>query len=192
MSDLFEVRQKTEEGTNWRGEITVPIDGESKTLTVRQLNDTEFWEIGSHIDFDELESLEEVEDLDEDKVDELRELTEKDDLTDEESERLAELEAELDTEFSIFDEISMDTFLGIKNTAKYCVEPDENDVASAMADHAAEVEETYGVADHENTRKWLNKNVIHPMIDDSTNLTSFIIGMKALEATLDDEGNSEN
>lgn len=192
MSDLFEVRQKTEEGTEWRGEITVPIDGETKQLTVRQLVDTEFWEIGSYIDFDELESLEEVEDLDEDKIDELRELTEKDDLSDDESERLSELEQELDTEFTIFDEISMDTFTGIKKTAKYCVEPDKNDIASAMAEHAAEVEEEHGTASQEHTREWLNDNVIDPMIEESTDLTSFIIGMKALEATLDDEGNSES
>lgn len=192
MSDLFDVRQKTEEGKEWRGEITVPMDGESKTLTVRQLVDTEFWEVGSYIDFDELQNLEDVEDLDEDKVDEMRELSEKDELTDEEQDRMAELEEELDTEFNIFDAISMDTFLGIKKTAKYCVEPDENDIVQAMNNHAAEIEADYGVADDENARKYVNKNVIEPMIDDSTDLTSFMIGMKALEATLETEGNSES
>jgi len=192
MSDLFEVRGKTEEGKAWRGEITVPIDGESNELTVRQLVDTEFWEIGSYIDFDELEDLEEVDDLDQEKVDELRELTDKSDLTDEESERLQELESELDTEFNIFDAISMDTFIGIKKTAKYCVEPDQNDIVQAMNNHAAEIEADYGTASQENAEEWLNDNVIEPMIEDSTDLTSFMIGMKALEATLDSEGNSEN
>ena len=192
MSDLFDVREKTEKGKEWRGEITVPMDGESKTLTVRQLVDTEFWEVGSYIDFDELQNLEDVEDLDEEKVDELRELSEQDDLTDGEEERMAELEQELDTEFNIFDAISMDTFLGIKKTAKYCVEPDENDIVNVMNNHAAEIEADYGLADHENAREYVNENVIAPMIDDSTDLTSFMIGMKALEATLETEGNSES
>jgi len=192
MSDLFDVREKTEKGKEWRGEITVPMDGESKTLTVRQLVDTEFWEIGSYIDFDELQNLEDVEDLDEDKVDELRELSEQDDLTDEEEDRMAELEQELDTEFNIFDAISMDTFLGIKKTAKYCVEPDENDLVNALNNHAAEIEADHGLANDENARKYVNANVIEPMIDDSTDLTSFMIGMKALEATLETEGNSES
>lgn len=192
MSDLFEVRQKTEEGKAWRGEITVPMDGESKTLTVRQLVDTEFWEIGSYIDFDELQNLEDVDDLDEEKVDELRELSEKDDLTDDEQDRMAKLEEELDTEFNIFDAVSMDTFIGIKKTAKYCVEPDENDVVQVMNNHAADIEDEYGMADHENATKYVNKYFIHPMIDDSTDLTSFMVGMKCLESTLESEGNSEN
>jgi hypothetical protein len=192
MSDLFDVREKTEKGKKWRGEITVPMDGESKTLTVRQLVDTEFWEVGSYIDFDELQNLEDVEDLDEEKVDELRELSEQDELTDEEEDRMAELEQELDTEFNIFDAISMDTFLGIKKTAKYCVEPDENDLVNALNDHAAKIEADYGSASDENARKYVNANVIEPMIDDSTDLTSFMIGMKALEATLETEGNSES
>jgi len=192
MSDLFDVRQKTEEGKQWRGEITVPMDGESKTLTVRQLVDTEFWEVGSYIDFDEVQNLEDVEDLDEDKVDEMRELSEQDDLTDEQQDRMAELEEKLDTEFNIFDAISMDTFLGIKKTAKYCIEPDENDIVQAMNNHAADIEDDYGLANHENAREYVNKNVIEPMIDDSTDLTSFMIGMKALEATLETEGNSES
>jgi len=192
MSDLFDVREKTEKGKKWRGEITVPMDGESKTLTVRQLVDTEFWEIGSYVDFDELQNLEDVEDLDEQKVDELRELSEKDELTDEEEDRMAELEDELDTEFNIFDAISMDTFLGIKKTAKYCVEPDENDLVNALNNHAADIEADHGLANDENARKYVNANVIEPMIDDSTDLTSFMIGMKALEATLETEGNSES
>jgi hypothetical protein len=192
MSDLFDVRGKTEEGKAWRGEITVPMDGESKELTVRQLVDTEFWEVGSYIDFDELENLEDVDDLDEEKVDELRELSEKSDLTDEESDRLQELNEQLDTEFNIFDAISMDTFIGIKKTAKYCVEPDQNDIVQTMNNHAAEIEADYGTASQENAEDWLNENVIYPMIEDSTDLTSFMIGMKALEATLESEGNSEN
>ena len=192
MSDLFDVRQKTEDGKNWRGEITVPMDGESKELTVRQLVDTEFWEVGSYIDFDELENLEDVDDLDEEKVDELRELSEKSDLTGEESDRLQELNEQLDTEFNIFDAISMDTFTGIKKTAKYCVEPDQNDIVNTMNNHAAEIEADYGTASQDNAEEWLNENVIHPMIEDSTDLTSFMIGMKALEATLESEGNSES
>jgi len=189
MSDLYDVRQKTEEGKEWRGEITVPMDGESKTLTVRQLVDTELWEIRSYIDFDELKSLDEHDDLDEDKVEELRELTEQDELTDDEENRLAELEEELDGSFDVFDAISMDTFRGIKLTAKYCVEPDQNDVVQALNNHAAEIENDHGQADDDTAAEWVNTNVIHPMIEDSTNLNSFMIGMKALEETLESEGN---
>jgi hypothetical protein len=61
-----------------------------------------------------------------------------------------------------------------------------------MNNHAAEIEADYGTASQENAEDWLNENVIYPMIEDSTDLTSFMIGMKALEATLESEGNSEN
>jgi len=193
MSDLFSVREKTEKGKKWRGEITIPDDGESNTLTVRQLVDTELWEVKSYIDFDELSSLDENEDIDQDKLDELRELTESDDeLSDEEEERLSELEEELDSGFDILDSISMDTFIGIKKTAKYCVEPDNNDVVQVMNDHAAEIEDRYGTATQENAVKYANEEIVKPMIDDSTDLTSFMIGIKALEETLGDEGNSDN
>mgnify|MGYP006280527213 CR=1 FL=1 len=187
MSDLFETRQKAEEGINWRGSITVPVDGEQKELTVRQLRDPEFWEVMTLIDLDEIEELQG--DLPEDDMEEYRELADKDELDDQQQNRLASLEEQLNDEINIFDAISLQTYNGIVKAAKYCVEPDNADVQQALGMHAAEIEEQYGAATQEAAEKYVNKNVVKPMIDDFTDLTSFAIGMKSLEKTLEDEGN---
>lgn len=189
MSDLFPLREKTEKGKEWRGEITIPDDGDSRTLTVRQLVDTEYWEVMTYIDLEELTSLSESDDVDEDKLEELQDLANQSALSDSETERMQQLESEIDTNLNIFDSVSMETFTGIKKTAKYCVEPDQNDIVQAMNNHAATIEDEYGAATDENAREWVNENVIDPMIEESTDLLSFMIGMKALQATLETEGN---
>jgi len=189
MSDLFPLREKTEKGKEWRGEIIVPDGGDTRTLTVRQLVDTEYWEVMTYINLDELKNLSESDDVDEDKLSELQSLANQDELSDSEAERMQQLESEIDANLNIFDSVSMDTFKGIKKTAKYCVEPDQNDIVQAMNNHAATIEDEYGAATDENARKWVNDNVIDPMIEDSTDLLSFMVGMKALQATLETAGN---
>lgn len=187
MSDLFETRQKAEESINWRGSITVPVDGEQKELTVRQLRDPEFWEVMTLIDLEEIEQLQG--DLPEDEMEEYRELSDKEDLSDGESDRLEVLEEQLNDQINIFDAISLQTYNGIVKAAKYCVEPDNEDVQQALAMHAGEIEEQHGSATQEAAEEYVNENVVKPMIDDFTDLTSFAIGMKSLEKTLEDEGN---
>lgn len=189
MSDLFEVRQKVEEGANWRGSITVSIGGEQQELTVRQLRDTEFWEVMSLIDTDEIEDLQS--DLPEEEMEEFRDLQSKDDLTDGESDRLAELQDELEdtTGENIFEELSFDTFKGIKKCAKYGVEPDDADIQRALTDAVGEIRDTYGGGSHEEARQYVQDTVIDPTIENSTNFTSFAIGVRVLGETLEGEGN---
>jgi len=192
MSDLFEVREKTEAGADWRGTIDVSIDGDHHELTVRQLRDPEFWEVMSLIDMDELESLQS--ELPEEKMEEYQELQDKDDtLTDEEEDRLAALQEDVEAaNVNIFDALSKETYDGLVKAAKYGVEPDERDIQRAMTEHVDTIVEKYGSATNENARTYLNDTVVAPMIDRSTNFTSFAIGVKALGETLGDEGNSEN
>lgn len=191
MSDLFEVRQKTEEGAEWRGDINVALDGEQKTLTVRQLRDPEFWEVMSKIDTDELEELQS--NLPEDKMEEFRELQNADDLAEDEQERLEELQAEMEEQdINLFEELSYDTYQGIKTAAKYGVEPDESDIQRLLTEHTDEIAEKYGGTSHDHAIDYANDHIIEPMIERSTNFTSFAIGIKALGETLGDAGNSEN
>lgn len=191
MSDLFETREKTEKGSEWRGEIAVSVDGEQQTLCVRQLCDTEFWEVMSLIDTDELSQLDE--ELPEEDMEEYKELTEKDELSQEEQERLDALESDLEqNETNMFDIVSTETFEGIRKAAKYAVEPDADDKREALIEYGSEIEEQFGRATEEEAAKYVNRNVIEPMIDDSTGFTSFAIGVKALTETMDDEGNLES
>jgi len=188
MSDLFEVRQKTEEGAKWRGTISVTIDDEQKELTVRQLRDPEFWEVMSSIDTDELESLQT--ELPEETMDEYEELQNKDSLTDDERERLDDLQEEVENaDVNIFDVLSRDTYEGLKQAAKYGVEPDEADVQTALTQHVNDIEEQYGGTSHEDARQYVQDHVIEPMVERSTDFTSFAIGIRALGETLDSEGN---
>jgi hypothetical protein len=191
MSDLFEVRQKVEEGANWRGTITVTIDGEQKDLTVRQLRDPEFWDVMSDIDTDELQKLQS--DLPDEKMEEYRELQNADDLSEGEEDRLESLQREIEEEdVDLFDALSKETYDGIKQAAKYGVEPDPTDVQTALAQHTGEINDKYGGTSDEDARQYVNEHVIGPMIERSTNFTSFAIGVKALGETLGDEGNSES
>lgn len=188
MSDLFEVRQKVEEGAEWRGEINVSIDEETKTLTARQLRDPEFWEVMSLVDTEEIEQLQDS--LPDEQMETVRELREKDELDEDEEARLEAVEAELEeADVDLFSVLSPDTFEGIRRAAKYGIEPDGNDIQRVLTQHGGDIKEQYGVADEDAARKWANENIIAPMIDDCTNFTSFTIGIKVLTETIGDTGN---
>lgn len=191
MSDLFKTRKKVEEGAEWRGTINVSIDGDQQELCVRQLRDHEFWEVMSLVDEDELQDLQG--ELPEEKMEEFRELRDADDLSEEEEGRLESLQDELEgSEVNIFDALSYDTYKGIKETAKYCVEPDAEDKREALVEFGDEIEEEYGRTADEEAQKWVNHNVINPMIENSTEFASFTIGIKALTESIGETGNLEN
>lgn len=188
MSDLFEARQKTEEGASWRDTVTVDIDGEEYDLQLRQLVDPEFWEVMSLVDEQELQELQD--DLPEDKMEEFRDLQQADDRTEEQEERLSELQAEMeDEDLNVFDALSYETYKGLVKAAKYGIEPDEADCRAALAEHAAEIEERYGAKTQENARTFLNEEEVAPLVERSTDFTSFVLGVKVLGATIGDEGN---
>lgn len=188
MSDLFEVRKKVEEGASWRGDIQVSIDDDTQTLTVRQLRDTEFWDVMSDIDTDELEDLQG--DLPDDLMEEYNDLQNADSLDEEEEERLEELQDKLETEdFDLFDSVSRDTYRGLKKAAKYGIEPDEQDVQHVLTTFTDELQSKYGETSRDAAVNYVNDHVIGPMIDESTDFVSFAIGIRVFQATLDDAGN---
>lgn len=188
MSDLFETREKTEKGVEWRGTINVDVDGDTQELTVRQLRDPEQWEVMSLVDLDELEALQS--ELPEDKMDELQELQEADTLSDDEESRLETLQAEVEEEdIDLFNTLSYETYKGLATAAKYGVEPDDADIRVALTDHADDIEDQYGNLSNESAKQYLNDAVVAPMIDDSTDFTSFAIGIKVLGETLGDTKN---
>lgn len=191
MSDLFAAREKTEKGAEWRGSINVEISDETHNLTVRQLVDPEQWEVMQHIDLDELETLQD--ELPEDKMKELDELQEATSLTEAEKDRLAELEAEIEqSDVNLFDALSFETYQGLKLAAEYGVEPDEGDVQTALTNHVSEIREKYGSSANEDARQYLNDEVIPGLIEQSTDFTSFAIGIKVLGETLGDTKNFDN
>lgn len=192
MSDLFGVREKTVEGANWRGTVTITMDGENYDLSVRQLRDKEFFRVMKQIDRDELAALRE--ELPEDLMEEYNELQEKEDLDDVDAERLEELEEELNEQStSLFDELSTDTFEGIVQCGYHGVEPDNEDLKEALFNHAEDIEEKYGVTpksdQDEVVHRYVKEEVLHDMLEKSTNFQSFIIGMEVLIETVGGEGN---
>jgi len=188
MSDLFEVRRKTEDGAKWRGSINVSIDDESHQLTVRQLRDPEFWEVMSQVNTDELDELQA--DLPEEKMEEYRELQDAERLSDKEEERLEQIQTEIEEQdIDLFEVLSYETYEGLKQAAKYGVEPDESDVQTALTEHAGEIKDKYGGTSHDDAKQYVNDHVIEPMVERSTNFTSFAVGIKALGETLGDAGN---
>lgn len=191
MSDLFETRQKVEEGAQWRGEITVAIDGDKQELCVRQLRDPEFWEVMSLVDTDELAELQD--NLPEDKMEEFNELRDADDLSEADEKRLEELQKELeDSDVNMFEVVSTETFQGIRKAAKYGIEPDDKDKREALVEYGDKIKEQYGRATNEEAAEYINDHVIDPMIESSTDFTSFTIGIKVLTETIGDTGKLEN
>lgn len=189
MSDLNELKQKTKEGKEWRGTIRVTIDGDEKELTIRQLVDPELEEVMGLIDREELQALRE--DMPQDLMEEYKELQREEELGDEEQARFEELEETLQEQSpNIFDVLSSDTFEGIRQCAKYAVEPDEEDLQEAFMSRASEIEMEYGVKvqEPEDVKPALQDD-IEFMIENSTNFTSFTIGIQALVETVGDEGN---
>jgi hypothetical protein len=188
MSDLFEARAKTEKGTAWRGNINVSIRGEQHDLTVRQLNDPEQWEVMSQVDTDELEELQSQ--LPEEKMDEYRELSDKEELTEEEERKLENIQDQIEEEdIDLFGTLSFETYKGLMTAAKYGVVPDESDIRQALTEHTNEIEERYGGTSHEDAEQYVNDEYVEPMIEESTDFTSFAVGIKVLGETLGDTKN---
>lgn len=191
MSDFDKLRKKVAEGRDWRGTIRVNIDGDELELTVRQLRDPEYYDVLSSIDRDELQELRDA--YPQDVLEEYRELqNSEEDLTDEEQERFEELRDTLEEESPDFTNVlSQSTFDGIRQCAKYAVEPDDEDLASAFQSRAAEIEREYNtkVQTPEDVRPAL-QDELEELIDDATDFASFTIGMQALVQTVgEDEGN---
>lgn len=190
MSDLHEVREKVEEGAEWRGTIRVQIDDEEMELTVRQLRDPEFFEVMSMIDREELQELREQ--LPSEKMSEYQELQQADELDADERERFDELESELEENSEgLFTMLSYETFEGVRKCAKYAVEPDDDDVEHAFRTRASAIEREYGikVSQPEDIIPALQDD-IDDMIDRATKFTSFNIGIQALVQSVgEDEGN---
>jgi len=192
MSDLATAKQKIKSGADWRGTVTLDIDGETVELCVRQLRDVELEEVMGLIDRDELESLRD--EYPDGVREELDELQDKDSLTDEEEERLSELQAEMeDVDVDVFSVLSGETFEGVRKAAVYGVEPDEEDMRNAMKERAHEIEKERGIQVKEpsDTHDAL-KEEWQETIYNATKFVSFEAGMEVLMATVDEEGNSEN
>lgn len=189
MSDLFTAKDKIKKGADWRGEITVDIDDTEHTLCVRQLVDPELEEVWDKIDRSELEDLRE--ELPSEKMEEHRDLMDMDDRSAEEEERLEAVKEELEGETpDIFEILSSDTFAGIRQAAKYGVEPDDEDLDEAFRNRAREIESEYGIKVHtpEDVEQAVQDDIA-TMVESCTNFTSFEIGTKVLTETVGDEGN---
>jgi hypothetical protein len=191
MSGLNKVKQKTKEGAEWRGTITVDIDGESVPLTIRQLVDPEFEEVMGKINRDELSELREA--YPSDAMQRLDELQSEDELTEEQETELSEVRDEIaESDVNVFDYLSSETFDGIRLAAIYGIEPDEEDKREALRERAHEIEKQYGVKveQPDDTLPALQDD-IEKMVHNSTDFLSFRMGMKVLTETVGDEGNSE-
>lgn len=192
MSGLAQAKQKLQQGSEWRGTITVSINGEDVELSVRQLPDPKMEEVMDLLDFDEIRDLQD--EYPEDVRDELAELREKDSLTEEEQERRSELQAAMEAvDVDVFEYLSQDTFEAVRRAAIYGVEPDREDMEHAMRERAHEIEREYGVQVNvpEDTYEALTDEW-EERVRNATNFVSFEIGMKVLKETADDEGNSES
>jgi hypothetical protein len=189
MSDLAAVDQKITEGAEWRGTIRVEIDDKEHELTVRQLVDPEFKEVMSLINRDELQELRGT--LPDDAMETLRELRDKDELTEDEEKELEQAQAAMDeAEVDIFDVISDETFEGIRRCAKYCVEPDEEDLHEAFENRAMQIERDYDIkVQRPEDVEPVLQDEIETMIDNAVNMVSFTIGIQALVETVGGEGN---
>ncbi len=191
MSDLHKVRQKATEGKEWRGTIRVMLGDDEAELTVRQLTDPEFFEVMSMIDQDELEELQG--ELPDEEMERYNELQEKDELTDEEVEEFADLEEELsEASGNLFQVLSRSTFNGVLLCAKYAVEPDDEDLRSALMDDEWVMEkeqEGYGPIKTPEDCYEPMKDDIEEMIVNLTDFTSFNIGIQALIETVGDPKN---
>lgn len=194
MSDLGKLTQKTKEGKDWRGTITVEDDGDEMELTIRNLVSPEVEEVFRLIDRDELSRLQD--ELPQDEMEERRELLDidEDERTEEEQERLDELSEKLRGEhMKLFDILSEETFKGIRQAGKYAVVPDQDDMREALRERAFEIEEEHGerVSKPEDTFDFL-KDELEWVIENSTDFVGFQIGMKVLRETGGDEGNLED
>lgn len=197
MSDFFTLRTKVQEGKHWRGTINVSYAGETMELSIRQLRDPEMQTVLSKIDQNELEELKT--NLPEEESAEYRELMQKDELTEDEEERLMDLQDMLDDDnLNIFDVLSDETFEAFRDAARYCVVPDDEDIAQAFQDHTfiEHVQEEYNIEvrtpddiyDKEEDEGPL-KDLMIKTINDMQNFGSFSIGMQALKETVGDEKN---
>lgn len=204
MSDLLGLASKTEEGADWRGTIEVEMGGEMLEVTIRQLFDPEERRFRSMVDSEKIAEMQEA--IPDDLAEELQELRSMspDDRSDGEEERMVELNQELQSHLSDIEEPD-GLYEALRYAAKKAVCPDDEDVRNALDD--AEIvkwaEDEYGVTvntpeDLYDASKEgpgagnpgpLKAYVQERIIDQSTDGTSYEIGMQAMQESLDTEGN---
>lgn len=191
MSDFHRLKQKSQEGIEWRGTISVEYDGEMMELQVRQLSGPEFEEVMRLVDREELKALRDL--VPSDIREEYNELQERDDLTDEESARLSALQEEMEEAMggkTLFDILSTETFEGIRKCAIYCVEPDREDLEYYFKNEASQIEQEYGIKVRypEDTYQ-AAKDDLEYMVRNAPDFIGFTIGLQALMETVGDEKN---
>lgn len=198
MTDYFESRKKLVQGENWRGEITVTVDGDEYSWTSRQLNDEEFFEVISDIDRDAIGEYRD--EIDQDKLQEYRELQDVEDPDEDEQERLEELRNELEDESTdILDAIDEDTFNALQRAGIYGAVPSEEDVSYLINNFSlAEVNDQFDTdlekLDRDTAYDVLKED-IKERLRNATRFVSFEVGLQILSNTLDTEegeGNSKD
>jgi len=208
-SDYFESRKKLVQGNNWRGEITIEIDGDEYNWTVRQMEDDEYFDVISDIDRDAIQEFRD--EVDEDKLEEYRELQDErkelrnkrdgddDNLTDDEQERLDEVDervGELREELEdadILDRIDQETFEAIRRAGRYGVVPGEDDVDYVMGLTFDRQEELFGrKIQSRDEAETAIKDDMTQVLENATDFVSFEVGLQVLQKTMqpeEDEGN---
>lgn len=190
---ISELTQKTKEGAEWRGEISVKRGEDDIDLTIRQLRDPEFEEVMELIDRDELKEFREH--LPVELMEEYEELSQMDDddMSEADEARLEEIEEEMEevsADIDLFEIFSTETFEGLRTCAKYAIEPSQEEMEEALRTRASEIEEKYGVRvqQPEDTRIAF-KDDIEYSIDNATDFSSVTIGLRALTETVGERGN---
>lgn len=198
MSDLIGFGGKVQQGSEWRGQIDVSIEGETYELTIRQLYDPEMRQVMELLDFEELEALgEQIEDSELwDRYEELEAIAQDDDaeLTDEQAREYEQVQHRLEDEGDmLFDELSGDTYKGLRLCAKFAVVPDREDVSDLLTDEEMinELEDEYDerVRTRDDARRVLNQ-YYDDMLDRTTGMTSYMVGLQALMEQAEDSGKS--
>ncbi len=187
-SGALKLRNKIQEGRNWRETVSLRIDDEKIEIKVRQLEDPEFWKVKEKINEDKMEEI--GNNIDQEKVNKYDELSEKEELTDQEKQEFDKLETQIENEIlSAINDFDMDTFEGIVDAGKYGVVIDQESIDEVGSMTPAEQKDMFGETfkNGEEIRKFLKDDLQH-QIEHATNLVSFLLGMTVLDATTEDEG----
>jgi len=190
-------KEKIADGTDWRGSVTITLDGEAVDFCHRLLNETELMRVRNAIDMDALTdgggddgNVGQTE-----AQERLLELQQKGELTDDEETELRELAQEVAGETDeIEDALGEDGYYLLMEMGQNAIEPSEEYVEWVFEQSPSTVREHTGVESVPSTltKEWIRDRLRSELRDDLDGQPYPIkiqIGMQALAETMSVMGN---
>lgn len=187
--DFLRADEKIQQGTDWQGEVTIPVAGEEMTFGFTLLDERVNQRVQSTLPLEEFRDYQKGGMSEEQER--LLELQRKNDLTDAEQEELIELAQEVNPEEEGRDTLGDDAVDALMDAGKHAIEPTDGDVEDVMGLSPNEQEALFGDVPEGGEPAFRDRlrEYMRTRIEEQPFPIKFIIGQQAFMETVAVQGN---